>query len=118
MTTLPVYARSNGTEAAITNASASEITMSVPPRGIIKRVRVSKTAGTATTAVVQVLEASGGTGSDVAIAYATAASVDNEESIFYSVSEDSPGVGTLFISVVPDVGTNTYIARLDIEKVA
>ena len=118
MNTIPVYARATGAEAAVTSSSASEITMSVPPRGIIKRIRVSKTAGGATTAVVKVLEATGGTGSDIAIAYATAASIDNEESVFYQVPETSPGVGSLFISVVPDTGTNTYIARLDIEKVA
>ncbi len=118
MITLPVYVRSSGTEAGVTSSSTSEITMIVPPRGLIKRIRVSKTAGGATTAVVQVLEAASGTGTNVAIAYATAASIDNEESIFYEVPETSPGVGSLFISVVPDTGTNTYIARLDIEKVA
>jgi hypothetical protein len=92
--------------------------MTVPPRGVIKRVRVAKTGGAATTAVVQILEATGGTGPSVAVAYATAAGVDNEESIFYEVPETSPGVGSLFISVVPDTNGNTYIARLDIEKVA
>ena len=118
MNTSPIYVRSSGTEALVTNLSASEVTMTVPPRGVIKRVRVSKTAGAATTAVVQVLEVAGGTGASVAIAYATAASVDNAEDIFYEVPETSPGIGSLFISVVPDTGTNTYIARLDIEKVA
>jgi hypothetical protein len=44
--------------------------------------------------------------------------VDNEESIFYSVPESSPGVGTLYVEVTPDVGSNAVIARLDIEKVA
>ena len=118
MYTSPIYSRSNGTEGSVTALSASEITMTVPPRGVIKRVRVAKAAGAATTAVVQVLEATGGTATDVAIAYATAAGIDNEEDIFYEVPETSPGVGSLFISVVPDAGTNTYIARLDIEKVA
>ena len=116
MNTSPIYARADGTGSGI--SSATEISLSVPPRGIIKRVRVSKTSGLAATLEVRVLEAASGTGSDVAIAYSAAASVDNEESIFYQVSETSPGVGTLFISVVPDTGTNTYIARLDIEKVA
>ena len=116
MTTLPVYARANGSAAGV--SAATEITMSVPPRGIIKRVRVSKTSGTATTLAVEVLEASGGTGADVAIAYSAAASVDNEESIFYQVSDSSPGVGTLYVKVTPDTGSNGVIARLDIEKVA
>ena len=116
MTTLPVYARSNGSATGV--AAATEIAMSVPPRGVIKRVRVSKTAGTATTLAVKVLEAAGGTGADIAIQYSAAASVDNEESIFYSVSESSPGVGTLYVEVTPDAGSNTVIARLDIEKVA
>ncbi len=116
MTTLPVYARSNGSATGV--AAATEIAMSVPPRGVIKRVRVSKLAGTATTLTVKVLEAAGGTGADIAIEYSPAASVDNEESIFYSVSESSPGVGTLYVEVTPDVGSNAIIARLDIEKVA
>jgi hypothetical protein len=58
------------------------------------------------------------TGADIAIEYSPAASVDNEESIFYSVPESSPGVGTLYVEVTPDVGSNAVIARLDIEKVA
>jgi hypothetical protein len=103
MSTLPVYARSNGSATGV--AAATEIAMSVPPRGVIKRVRVSN-------------EAAGGTGADVAISYSAAASVDNEESIFYSVSESSPGVGTLYVKVTPDAGSNAVIARLDIEKVA
>jgi hypothetical protein len=116
MTTLPVYARSNGSATGV--AAATEIAMSVPPRGVIKRVRVSKTSGTATTLTVEVLEAAGGTGTDVAISYSAAASVDNEESIFYSVSESSPGAGILYVKVTPDAGSNAVIARLDIEKVA
>lgn len=116
MTTLPVYARTDGSATGV--AAATEIAMAVPPRGVIKRVRVSKTAGTATTLTVEVLEAAGGTGADVAISYSAAASVDNEESIFYSVPESSPGVGNLYVKVTPDAGSNTVIARLDIEKVA
>lgn len=116
MITLPVYARTDGSATGV--AAVTEITMAVPPRGVIKRVRVSKTAGTATTLTVKVLEAAGGTGADIAIEYSPAASVDNEESIFYSVPESSPGVGTLYVEVTPDVGSNTVIARLDIEKVA
>ncbi len=118
MYTSPIYSRSNGSATGVGILTASEVTMTVPPRGVIKRVRVAKAAGTATTAVVQVLEATGGTATDVAIAYATAAGIDNEEDIFYEVPETSPGVGSLFISVVPDTNGNTYIARLDIEKVA
>ena len=116
MSTLPVYARSNGSATGV--AAATEIAMSVPPRGVIKRVRVSKTSGLATTLAVEVLEAAGGTGADVAISYSAAASVDNEESIFYSVPESSPGVGNLYVKVTPDAGSNAVIARLDIEKVA
>ena len=110
MTTLPVYARTDGSATGV--AAATEITMAVPPRGVIK------TAGTATTLTVEVLEAAGGTGANVAISYSAAASVDNEESIFYSVPESSPGVGNLYVKVTPDAGSNTVIARLDIEKVA
>jgi hypothetical protein len=116
MTTLPVYARSNGNATGI--SATAEIEMTVPPRGIIKRVRVSETSGTGANVTVQVLEAAGGTGPSIAIAYAAAASVDNEESVFYEVPETSPGVGSLFIKVTPASGTNTYITRLDIEKVA
>lgn len=116
MNTIPVYARANGSAAGV--SAATEIAMSVPPRGVIKRVRVSKTSGTAATLIVQVLEAAGGSGTDVAIAYAAAASVDNEEDIFYQVAETSPGVGTLYVKVVPNTGSNGIVARLDIEKVA
>ena len=116
MYTSPIYSRSSGTATGVT--AATEITMAVPPRGVIKRVRVAKTGGAGTTVAVEVLEDSGGTGPSVAIAYTAAAGVDNEESIFYEVAETSPGVGSLFIKVTPDTGTNTYITRLHIEKVA
>jgi hypothetical protein len=92
MITLPVYARTDGSATGVAAAT--------------------------TTLTVKVLEAAGGTGADIAIEYSPAASVDNEESIFYSVPESSPGVGTLYVEVTPDVGSNAVIARLDIEKVA
>lgn len=116
MNTSPIYARADGTGSGI--SSATEISLSVPPRGIIKRVRVSKTSGLAATLEVRVLEAASGTGSDVAIAYSAAASVDNEESVFYQVPESSPGVGTLYVEVTPNTGSNGVAVRLDIEKVA
>ena len=116
MNTLPVYARADGSATGV--SAATEITMTVPPRGVIKRVRVSKTSGAATTLAVEVLESAGGTGAAVAISYSAAASVDNEESIFYSVPESSPGVGNLYVKVTPDTGSNGVLARLDIEKVA
>jgi|TARA_R110000822_G_scaffold106502_1_gene234649 hypothetical protein len=119
MNTTPIYARSNGTAAGV--AGAVEISMSVPPRGVIKRVRASKVSGSATTLAIEVRETSGGTGADIVVSYAAAASIDNEESIFYSVPEVSPGLGTLYFSVTPDAwapATNVVISRLDIEKVA
>lgn len=115
MNTSPIYARANGTGSGI--SAATEISLSVPPRGIIKRVRVSKTSGTAATLAVEVLEATAGTGNDVAIAYSAAASIDNEESVFYQVPESSPGVGTLYVKVTPNTGSNGIAVRLDIEKV-
>lgn len=96
-----------------------EISMTVPPRGIIKRIRAAKVSGSATTLTVEIRESAGGVGGDVVAAYAAAAGIDAEESIFYKVAETSPGVGTLFFSIIPDdSGTpNVVQSRLDIQKV-
>lgn len=114
----PIYTRTNG---SATNVEATvEIAMTVPPRGIIKRVRASKLSGSATTLTVEIRESAGGTGADIVAAYAAAASVDSEESIFYKVPETSPGVGTLYFSITPDShapANNAVISRLDIQKV-
>ena len=96
-----------------------EISMTVPPRGIIKRIRAAKVVGSATTLTVEIRESAGGIGADVVAAYAAAAGIDAEESIFYKVTETSPGVGTLFFSIIPDdSGTpNEVLCRLEIQKV-
>jgi hypothetical protein len=114
----PIYTRTNGTAGGVLVAGV-EIAMTVPPRGIIKRVRAAKVSGSATTLAVEVRESAGGTGADIVVAYAAAASVDSEESIFYKVAETSPGVGTLYFSIVPDDSAtpNVVLSRLDIQKV-
>ena len=114
----PIYTRTNGSATGVLVAGV-EIAMTVPPRGIIKRVRASKLSGSATTLTVEIRESAGGTGADIVAAYAAAASVDSEESIFYKVPETSPGVGTLYFSIVPDdhATPNVVISRLDIQKV-
>jgi len=117
-TSAPIYSRADGTASGVT--AATEISMTVPPRGVIKRIRASKVSGSATTLTVEIRESAGGTGADVVAAYAAAASVDSEESIFYQVAETSPGVGTLYFSITPDTGAptpNVVISRLDIQKV-
>ena len=114
----PVYSRSDGLASDV--EATVEIAMNVPPRGIIKRVRAAKVSGSATTLTVEIRESAGGAGAEVVAAYAAAAGVDAEESIFYQVAETSPGVGTLYFSITPDShapDNNVVFSRLDIQKV-
>jgi hypothetical protein len=119
VTSAPIYSRADGSAAGVLVVAGVEISMNVPPRGVIKRVRASKVSGSATTLTVEIRESAAGTGEDIVAAYAAAASIDAEESIFYQVAETSPGIGTLFFSIVPDdsVTPNVVQSRLDIQKV-
>jgi len=120
----PVYARSEGVATSVTTAGV-EIQMTVPIRGIIKRVRAYKMAGGMATFDLLTLRAA--TGATVATApqniiaeYGSGStSIDEEESIFYEVPEgDSIGFGTIFFFVDPNAAVdNTIIGRLDIQAV-
>lgn len=93
--------------------SESEVSFTVPVKGIIKRYRVFKDGGSGTTVASEVRETSGGTDEDVVLAYsATAfASMDSEEDLYYEVTRDRSlaltDYGTLYVAVTADTGSNT-----------
>ena len=118
----PIYARAEGTASSV-GTSGTEIQMTVPIRGIIKRVQAYKVSGGMATFDLVTLRAA--TGATVAAAPLNvipeygpgSASIDAEESIFYEVAETTPGAGTLFFFVDPNTGTSDITARLDIQLV-
>ena len=111
--------RYEGNLAAATT-SYQEISIAVPLKGIIKRVRAVKNSGTGATVAIEVRESASATGLGVVLAYsATAfASMDSEEDLHYEVTADTAldylgsGQGYLYVAVLVDAGADT---DLDVE---
>ena len=98
-------------------ADAKTVTLDVPHRGLIRRIRC-RDDGTGTgspTVAVQVNETSAaGTGTDIVLSYAATAypGVDSEEEIFYQVAESAIATrsGSLYVTVTSgDANTDHVI---------
>jgi len=118
--TKPLAMRRTGSATGV-GTSFVEIPLTVPTKGKIRRARASVTAGSAPNQVqVEIRESSGGTGLDIALAYALAAQpLDSEEDLLYKVSPitGNPSMGVLYVAVAVDsaVADHAISVSLDID---
>jgi len=119
--------RITGSGTSIDNAFA-EVEVTVPARGLLRRIRANVTAGTSINEVsVEVREVTAGTGNDVVALYPLQAEPLDDDlaaaPLFYSVAQtgsDRNGdrTGTLFVAVRVDDATadHTIAISLDVES--
>ena len=116
--TKPLALRKLGSTTGVGSALV-EIPMIVPVKGKIRRARASVIAGTAINQVqMEIRETSGGTGLDVALAYALAANpLDSEEELLYrvSASASNPLVGVLYVAVAVDDATADHAISVSLD---
>ena len=111
------WLRVTGTKGSVGTSFAEFDAITVPARGVIRRVRVIKDSGAATTVEFEVREAASGTNLDVVVAYAgTAPPLDSEEQLMYELATSGgDSVGSLFLAAKGDTGTTQFTAQIDIE---
>jgi len=119
-----VYSRTAGVVQNVDNAGYTEITVTVPTEGRLRRVRAEFAAGSVGTQIaLQVREATGvSTGLPVVLAYAlTPTGIDSLEDIYYQSTSPSISSGSLFVAVTTNgaLGSaDTINISLDIEGTA
>lgn len=116
--TKPLAMRRTGSATGVGNTLV-QIPLVVPVKGKIRRARASVTAGTAINQVqMEIRESSGGTGLDIALAYALAAQpLDSEEDLLYKVSPiaGNPNMGVLYVAVAVDDATADHAISVSLD---
>jgi hypothetical protein len=108
--------------------SFTEVELTVPQRGLLRRIRADVTAGTSISQVaMEVRESTGGTGVDIVASYPLQSEpLDDDLSVgplFYTATasgvDDYGAKGTLFVAVKVDDSTadHTISIKFDIEAV-
>lgn len=119
-----VYSRTVGVAQNVDNAGYTEINLTVPTDGRVRRVRAEFAAGSIGTQIaLQIREATGvSTGLPVILAYAlTPSGIDSLEDIYYQSASPSISSGSLFVAVTTNgaPGSADIITiSLDIEGAA
>ena len=126
----PVWTQVTGQATAVKNdstgANLKTVSITVPHRGLIRRVRVRDDGtGTGTpTVAARISDASAdSSGLSTTLAYGlTTNPIDSEEEIFYEVPESSTAsrVGTIYVDVWTNNSTADHVidVKLDIENLA
>jgi|TARA_R100001082_G_scaffold2365_1_gene2073 hypothetical protein len=126
----PVWTQVTGQATAVKNdstgANLKTVSITVPHRGLIRRVRVRDDGtGTGTpTVAARISDASAdSSGLSTTLAYGlTTNPIDSEEEIFYEVTESSTAsrVGTIYVDVWTNNSTADHVidVKLDIENLA
>jgi len=119
-----VYSRTTGAVQNVDNTGYTEITVTVPTEGRLRRVRAEFAAGsTGTQIALQVREETGvSTGLPVVLAYAlTPTNIDSLEDIYFQAALPSISSGSLFVAVTTNgapPAADTINISLDIEGAA
>jgi hypothetical protein len=126
----PVWTQVTGQATAVKNdstgANLKTVSITVPHRGLIRRVRVRDDGtGTGTPTVAARISDSSAdsSGLSTTLAYGlTTNPIDSEEEIFYEVTESSTAsrVGTIYVDVWTNNSTADHVidVKLDIENLA
>ncbi len=122
MTSHPLRRRYSVTLSGVTNAGWTEGSLTVPERGLLRRIRVEVSSGSPTNVLLQVRETSGSTGGLPVVAdySATPPPLDDAptDGIWYDVRDPTtiPATGTIYVAAQTDVaGASDLVVELTIE---